>query len=108
MSKIAKTITTPICYHCGEDCLGTVLHAVDKDFCCSGCKMVYGILQQNGLCDYYAINHNPGTRQNIKIREDKFSYLDDGKIGRSLLDFTDECQSHITFYLPQIHCSSCL
>ena len=108
MHKISKVLTSPSCYHCGEDCLGTVLHADDKDFCCRGCKMVYGILQQNGLCDYYAITQNPGTKQNTKIRDDKFSYLDEGKIGKALLDFTDDTQSHITFYLPQIHCSSCL
>ncbi len=102
------TTITPKCYHCGEDCLTDSIHVHEKDFCCNGCKMVYEILNQNGMCDYYSISNNPGTSQKVKVREDKFSFLDDEKISRSLVHFTDETQTHVTFYLPQIHCSSCL
>ncbi|GEO12163.1 ATPase [Segetibacter aerophilus] len=70
--------------------------------------MVCEIINQNGLCDYYAISKNPGSSQKISIRKDKFSFLDDDKIRRSLISFTDETQTHVTFYLPQMHCSSCL
>jgi Cu+-exporting ATPase len=97
-----------ICYHCGEDCGKTPLVAHDKNFCCEGCKMVYSILNTNGLCDYYTISKNPGSSRKIAVRKDKFNFLDDEKIQRSLLDYTDKTQSHVTFYLPQIHCSSCL
>jgi P-type Cu+ transporter len=96
------------CYHCGEDCDNHPIAAYDKAFCCDGCKMVFEILNKNGLCDYYAITSNPGSNQKIKVRKDKFAFLDDGKIKQSLISFTDESQTHVTFYLPQIHCSSCL
>jgi Cu+-exporting ATPase len=96
------------CYHCGEDCGKHPIHAYDKDFCCEGCKMVYGILNQSGMCDYYAISQNPGINRKIKVRENKFAFLDDNNIAQSLLSFRDEKQTHITFYLPQMHCSSCL
>ncbi len=108
---MAKTITSPTalqCYHCGEDCKADVIQAYDKSFCCSGCKMVYEILDQNGMCDYYSISQNPGTTQKFKVREDKFSFLDDEKIAGSLIQFRDEERTHVNFYLPQIHCSSCL
>jgi Cu+-exporting ATPase len=70
--------------------------------------MVFQIINQNGLCDYYAISKNPGSSQRIKVRKDKFSFLEDDNIRRSLISFTNETQTHVTFYLPQIHCSSCL
>lgn len=96
------------CYHCWEDCDKHPIHAYDKNFCCEGCKMVYGILNQTGMCDYYAISQNPGINRKIKVRENKFAFLDDNNIAQSLLSFRDEKQTHITFYLPQMHCSSCL
>lgn len=96
------------CFHCGEDCTDMPVVAHEKQFCCDGCKMVYEILNQTGMCDYYTISNNPGTSQRIKIREDKFAFLDDKKIQDSLLTFTNATETHVNFYLPQMHCSSCL
>ena len=103
-----ETAVVVQCYHCGENCVDKPIHAHEKEFCCEGCKMVYEILNQNGLCDYYSISKNPGINQRIKIRENKFSFLDDENIQQSLTVFKDDHQTHISFYLPQMHCSSCL
>lgn len=97
-----------ICYHCGEDCTDQPIMAQDKAFCCDGCKMVFEILNQTGMCDYYELSNNPGTSQKIRVREDKFAFLDDTKIQASLLSFTNENETHVNFYMPQMHCSSCL
>jgi len=70
--------------------------------------MVYEILNQNDLCEYYDFNSNPGINQKIKVRADKFSFLDDAQIIQKLVQFTDGKQTHVSFYLPQMHCSSCL
>ena len=96
------------CYHCGEVCPNDKIHAAEKYFCCEGCKMVYQILNQSDLCEYYDLNSNPGLSQKIAIRKDKFAFLDDDKIQKQLISFQDEKQVHVTFYLPQMHCSSCL
>lgn len=77
-------------------------------FCCSGCKMVYELLNQNELCTYYDLNENPGVAQKTAVREDKFEFLDDAAIVQQLISFTDGKQTQVTFYLPQMHCSSCL
>ncbi|MBI2271103.1 MAG: heavy metal translocating P-type ATPase metal-binding domain-containing protein [Bacteroidetes bacterium] len=100
--------TTYKCYHCGEECKDQNLYHNDKHFCCEGCKLVFGILDQNGLCEYYDLSRNPGITQKIKVREGKFSYLDDRQVINKLVHFTDNEQSRVTFYLPQIHCSSCI
>ncbi|MBL0132118.1 MAG: heavy metal translocating P-type ATPase metal-binding domain-containing protein [Chitinophagaceae bacterium] len=96
------------CYHCGENCLNDKIQSGEKLFCCEGCKMVYQILNQGELCEYYSLNENPGISQRIKVRKDKFAYLDDQKIQLQLISFRDDKQMHVTFYLPQMHCSSCL
>lgn len=105
-----KSITTQqlTCYHCGDICRDNNIHRDEKTFCCEGCKMVYDILNENSLCDYYSLNQNPGISQRIKVRSDKFAFLDDEKIQNQLISFRDDEQVHVTFYLPQMHCSSCL
>lgn len=70
--------------------------------------MVYEIINENGLCRYYNLNDTPGITQKTPARRDKFAFLDDEKIGVKLISFKDETHTYITFYLPQIHCSSCL
>lgn len=96
------------CYHCGEDCKDTPISSAEKVFCCQGCKLVYEIINQNGLCDYYTLASNPGISQKIKVREGKFAFLDNTEIASKLIHFNDGGQAHITFYLPQMHCSSCI
>lgn len=96
------------CYHCGEDCPNDRIQLAEKHFCCEGCKMVFQILNQSDLCDYYKLNENPGISQRIKTRKDKFAFLDDEKIQLQLISFRNQQQVHVTFYLPQMHCSSCL
>lgn len=108
MTPAKETEISIHCYHCGEDCRDDKIHIGAKLFCCEGCKMVYQILNQNDLCEYYSLNNNPGVNQQIPVRENKFSFLDDDEIKASLVSFHNEEQTHVTFYLPQVHCSSCL
>ncbi len=106
MIKALKTTT--LCYHCGEECDGTEIHIEEKKFCCQGCKTVYEIINKVDLCEYYDLNENPGLKQNKTQRKDKFAFLDDELIRSKLIHFKDDKQSHIIFYLPQMHCSSCI
>lgn len=100
--------TTTQCYHCGEDCVTEAIHFNDKDFCCQGCKMVYQLLNRQGMCEYYNLNEKPGINQRLAVRKNKFAFLDDAAIIQKLVHFKNELQTHVTFYLPQMHCSSCL
>ncbi|HTL07709.1 MAG TPA: heavy metal translocating P-type ATPase metal-binding domain-containing protein, partial [Chitinophagaceae bacterium] len=96
------------CYHCGEPCAATAIVFAEQAFCCEGCKMVYSILQQGDLCAYYTLNSNPGLPQKTRVRNDKFAFLDDAAIQQKIIRFSNAEQVHVIFYLPQIHCSSCL
>jgi P-type Cu+ transporter len=96
------------CYHCGEDCDNTSIHKEEKIFCCEGCKMVFEIINENGLCEYYDLDKNPGIAQKTKVREGKFAFLGNAEVISKLVHFSEGNQMHITFYLPQMHCSSCI
>jgi Cu+-exporting ATPase len=60
------------------------------------------------MCEYYNLNQAPGINQRMQVRPEKFAFLDDDAISRQLIQFSDNSQSQVTFYLPQVHCSSCL
>ena len=97
------------CYHCGENCANDALIYDEKNFCCQGCKLVYEVLAQNDLCEYYSIEKAPGKSQKgIGALKNRFDYLDDQEIVAKLLDFKNESESHVTFYIPLIHCASCI
>lgn len=97
------------CYHCGEDCAPDhPIKIEEKSFCCEGCKTVYQVLNNVQLCDYYKFSEKPGISQKNAARKDKFVLLDDEIVREKLIHFKDATQSHVTFYLPQMHCSSCI
>ena len=95
------------CYHCGERCDQVTIRVTDKHFCCEGCKTVYHILADNNLCNYYELNQAAGI--SFKRRsEERYGYLDEEGVEDRLIDFKDQERTVVHFYLPQIHCSSCL
>jgi len=96
------------CIHCGEDCGKYPIIWEDKPFCCNGCKTVYQLLNEKQLYTYYEMENNPGVRVDEHEFGNKFAYLDDEKIKEQLLEFKDGDFSKITFYIPAIHCSSCI
>lgn len=102
------TAVRTTCYHCGETCNNAAITLDEKPFCCEGCKLVFEILNGHNLCEYYRLNERPGIPQRIKVRKDKFAFLEDEKIQQQLIQFRDDVHTHITFYIPNIHCSSCL
>ncbi|MEB2785681.1 heavy metal translocating P-type ATPase [Algoriphagus persicinus] len=97
------------CFHCGEDCNELVILSDDKNFCCQGCKLVYEVLSENDLCNYYDFANHPGESQRSKgLQSNRFDYLDDTETVRGLLDFQNESENHVTFFIPIIHCASCI
>jgi len=95
------------CYHCGEACDETHLRFDEKSFCCTGCQTVYEILNANNLCRYYDLDETAGISLKGRAKAE-YAFLDDPEVRERLIDFTDGTFTRITFYLPQIHCASCI
>ncbi len=98
---------TATCFHCSEACKEEHILFDDKSFCCEGCKTVYEILNSNGLCQYYELDENAGISLKGKAQAE-YAYLDDPEVVARLINFTDGAKTKVTFYLPQIHCASCI
>ncbi|MDB5274556.1 MAG: ATPase [Chitinophagaceae bacterium] len=96
-----------ICYHCGDLCLDESVRLDDKAFCCNGCKTVYEILNDHALCDYYTLEDHPGHKGGDE-NGSQYAFLDEPAIGDQLLNFKEGNVCGVTFYVPSVHCSSCI
>jgi len=96
------------CFHCQDICPDDHLHIEDKYFCCEGCKMVYEILNTHNLCEFYALDAKPGQSLKYQRNAKSFAYLDDPEVQEKLLEFNNGLTAQVTFYLPQMHCVSCI
>ncbi len=105
METVVETIT--YCSHCGDECASSKINIGQAIFCCQGCKTVYELLHSHDLDNYYCLNEKPGQKIEA-IPQEKFAYLEEETIIQKLLLFKNNHQAQVAFYLPQMHCSSCL
>lgn len=104
---MSKIIIDKHCFHCGDQCTSGDFSISDKVFCCLGCERVYSLLHSAEMENYYCLNDAPGI--SVKdTRKDKFSYLEHPEIINSLISFRNQEYTTVTFFVPQMHCSSCL
>jgi P-type Cu+ transporter len=101
-----ETTAALTCYHCGAQCEET-LWLEEKSFCCHGCKTVFEILSSNDLCEYYSLDKNPGV-QLRNVSDETYSYLDEKEIRRKVVAFDVDNFIRVQFYIPAIHCVSCI
>lgn len=107
MPQHPDILTKHICYHCGDECIDEIFYD-DKSFCCAGCKAVYELLFQSNLCSYYTLETHPGINLKETGSSIKFNYLDDNEIQKQIIEFSNDEITKVSFYIPTIHCSSCI
>ena len=110
MTTAEKTVphSSSVCYHCGEDCVEEKIEKAGKNFCCYGCQTVFELLNENELCEYYAISDNPGNKIRNKQAGLRYAFLDNEEIKKELLLFADGKLEKVKLTIPSIHCSSCI
>lgn len=101
-----QALASEKCYHCGTEVGGDNYHIEEKKFCCIGCQSVYLVLSSTDMCSYYAYNDTPGQKQVSSTKH--LEYLDEPGIVSKLVDYSDDKITSVTFYIPAIHCSSCI
>jgi Cu+-exporting ATPase len=100
-------VTKTKCFHCGESC-EEIYWRDDKPFCCRGCEAVYEILDTNNLCDYYSLKQKPGIKSDPAATANAYAYLDEPEIRKKLVSFESDSYASVTFFIPSIHCVSCI
>ena len=96
------------CIHCGADCGKHPVVWNDMPFCCNGCKTVYQLLNENKLFSYYNLDDTPGIKVETTEFGNKYAFLDQDEIRDKLITFSEGGISKVKFYIPVIHCSSCI
>lgn len=108
MGDSTLVISSPVCYHCGEQCLDLNVPYDEKSFCCEGCKTAYQILSESDLCSYYDLESHPGINLKSSKTRSRFDYLEDDEVILKLADYQDQQHLHLSLYIPNIHCTSCV
>lgn len=104
-----NTKVASLCAHCQTSVVEQKVLYSGLTFCCHGCEAVYKILNENNLCQYYEISQNAGIKITEQSSSNKYDYLDRIDIQAKLLRYKDEHGlACVIFYIPQIHCNSCL
>jgi Cu+-exporting ATPase len=107
MYSPTHTVDTLTCFHCGTSCGKDHLHFEEKDFCCVGCKSVYQFLKAENMEAYYNLSEHPGISP-LTDTTGRYDYLSEASVADSLLDFKGKQFANVTFYIPQMHCISCI
>ena len=104
-----KSISRPLCTHCGARCPDRRITQGDDFFCCHGCLTVFQLLAASGLERFYDLEKTPGIQMNrTPVGDGQFAYLDDAAVQARLLDFQSETMARATFHIPSIHCLACI
>ncbi len=104
MSKVQK------CIHCGNSCGNAPIFFEGNPFCCSGCSSVFQILNSGQLKQYYQIEQMPGIRieDGKHPADETYAFLDLEKFKSGILTFSGGGISKVSFFIPEIHCTSCI
>ncbi len=105
MQKSDKNTT---CIHCGADCGKHPVVWNNMNFCCHGCQQVYQLLNENKLTQYYSFEKTPGIKPVTPQYDNKYAFLDKDEIKEQLFEFYQDNIAKVTFYIPSIHCASCI
>lgn len=105
---ITEALSQTVCTHCGEPCIEGDITWDGHSFCCEGCLSVYQLLNTNDLCTYYDLDRHPGKTINQGLVRKRFDYLKDLDVQDKLIDFKSERSASVTFFIPNIHCTSCV
>lgn len=79
-----------------------------RDFCCQGCEVVYDLLNESGLCDYYALEKQPGVKLRASVDEQRAELFELPEVRDRIVEFSEGGITRARFHVPQMHCSSCI
>ena len=105
--KETLTDSRVLCYHCGDECRETTLTFDSKTFCCDGCKLRTRFFRRT----IFAPITNSMINQAFLPNRRATSVLPTStmpRCGRNSFSSATILGTSVTFYIPQMHCSSCI
>ncbi len=107
-TSIAEAIDTTVdCVHCGLPVLpGDLRPEADQQFCCSGCRTAWELINAAGLSAYYAAD----DRRRVPVRPSgrRYDEFDHPTFTRLYVRDAGGGIQETELYLQGVHCASCV
>ena len=94
-----------LCAHCGSSAGENPVLTQEHAFCCNGCRSVYQILKEGGLCDYYKVEGQPYKPTGIDKEGNVASW---NLMQKEFALFESAERVMVLLHIPGMHCSSCI
>ncbi len=109
MQAAHTVVGDPECSHCSLPVPSSLVEeGSEHQFCCLGCKTVFGMIHAEGLGAYYDLRSEDDERAPAAVGSSSYQELDDPTF------VTQHCQARpdglmaTELYLEGVHCSACL
>ncbi len=98
------------CAHCGLEVPPTLVREGEPlQFCCSGCRQVYGLIHSLGYDQYYRlVEQQQGALEPATVSGRAFDDFDDPGVQGECTDATGGGQLRSRLYLEGVHCAACV
>ena len=100
----------PRCTHCGLPVPSTLVRPGEAhQFCCSGCRHVYSILNDLGYDEYYRLSKvSDGGGAPARVSGRGFEDFDDGTFRAQNVEVLASGRQRAQLYLEGVHCAACV
>jgi P-type Cu2+ transporter len=98
------------CAHCGlEVPAGLVRPGDPRQFCCSGCRQVYTLVQEWGFDQYYRlVDQQRGRLEPARVTGRTFTDFDDERAAGEATEEIGAGRRRTRLYLEGVHCAACV
>lgn len=106
----AKHALRAVCAHCGLDVPGGLIEPdAERQFCCSGCRAAWTIINTCGLDRYYKVLGGAGApARPARGSGRKFGEMDDGAFTRAFCVTASDGTRTTELALEGLHCAACV
>lgn len=99
------------CAHCGLPVPGADPTLDAPQFCCPGCRAVYGLMRQAGLGEFYAVRDRLGEAGPGRAVEEagggEYARYDDPAFAERFVRRDGECRE-VELHVDGVHCTACV
>lgn len=98
------------CAHCGlEVPSGLIRDGDEEQFCCNGCRQVFGMLRELGFEGYYDLRDGQGlSAEPAQVTGRSFEDFDDPTLVGQIAEPSGTEQLRARLYLDGVHCAACV
>ncbi|MEM7629130.1 MAG: heavy metal translocating P-type ATPase [Planctomycetota bacterium] len=98
------------CSHCGLPVpRGLVEESAEHQFCCNGCRTVFGVLRGGGLERYYAVRDSVRAERRAALTTDAdFAEMDDPVYMDQFVRVREDGFCETDLVLEGVHCAACV